>query len=303
MQGAKNSTLFFVVVFFTVVRLTVCSKSVKGYELQLQNQRLPQGEANVKAKENDSNVQPYFLPSSARNVTTTVGQNAYLHCRISSLGDEAQVSWIRKRDLHVLSSGKIVFSTDQRFQVIHPEKSENWTLQIKYSQLRDSGIYECQVNTVPKISMAFTLNVVDSRAEIQGPEYVKAGSTINLTCTISQPSMKGLVYWYRNGEMLDYESQVNIITKSSIQSTSSQLTITNAQTTHSGNYTCWPTLAKPTSVLINVVLEGEQPAAMQTGASHRATWSPILPTLIVCLPLLEAYLNCFQLKQFLPFTR
>jgi len=45
--------------------------------------------------------------------------------------------------------------------VIHPEeKSENWTLQIKFAQLRDSGVYECQVNTVPKISMAYQLNVV-----------------------------------------------------------------------------------------------------------------------------------------------
>ncbi|KAK8393020.1 hypothetical protein O3P69_013214 [Scylla paramamosain] len=71
-----------------------------------------------------------------------------------------KVSWIRKRDLHVLTSGMVVFASDQRFQVIHAEKSENWTLQVKYVQLRDAGVYECQVNTVPKISMAYTLTVV-----------------------------------------------------------------------------------------------------------------------------------------------
>jgi len=44
--------------------------------------------------------------------------------------------------------------------VLHPEKSENWTLQIKYPQERDAGVYECQVNTEPKISMAFHLTVI-----------------------------------------------------------------------------------------------------------------------------------------------
>lgn len=52
--------------------------------------------------------------------------------------------------------------TDQFYslQVIRPEKSENWTLQIKFPQERDAGIYECQVNTEPKMSLAFQLNVV-----------------------------------------------------------------------------------------------------------------------------------------------
>ncbi|EDS25886.1 defective proboscis extension response, partial [Culex quinquefasciatus] len=33
-------------------------------------------------------------------------------------------------------------------------------MQIKFAQQRDSGAYECQVNTVPKMSMTFQLNVV-----------------------------------------------------------------------------------------------------------------------------------------------
>jgi len=31
----------------------------------------------------------------------------------------------------------------------------------------------------------------EAEAVIQGPEYVKAGSTINLTCTINLPDMQG----------------------------------------------------------------------------------------------------------------
>jgi hypothetical protein len=71
-----------------------------------------------------------------------------------------QVSWIRKRDLHILTAGILTYTSDARFQVIRPDKSDNWTLQIKFPQERDSGIYECQVNTEPKMSLAFRLNVI-----------------------------------------------------------------------------------------------------------------------------------------------
>lgn len=71
-----------------------------------------------------------------------------------------QVSWIRKRDLHILTAGILTYTSDQRFQVIRPDKSDNWTLQIKFPQLRDSGVYECQVNTEPKMSLPFRLNVI-----------------------------------------------------------------------------------------------------------------------------------------------
>ncbi|XP_064082266.1 lachesin-like [Macrobrachium nipponense] len=213
---------------------------------------------------------PYFLTSGIkRNVTTTVDQTAYLHCHVAQLGDEAQVSWIRKRDLHVLSSGVVVFASDQRFRVLHPEDSDRWTLQIKYAQIRDAGIYECQVNTEPKISMSYFLSVVEARATILGPKIVKAGSTVNLTCVINQPSSQSLVYWYHNREILDYEGSVSINTKADGEQTTSRLTITKATTKHSGNYTCWPTLAQATSTIVNVVEEGEQPAAMQTGVASR----------------------------------
>ncbi|XP_063610480.1 zwei Ig domain protein zig-8-like [Penaeus indicus] len=174
--------------------------------------------------------------------------------------------------------------------VIHPATSDNWTLQIKYVQQRDSGAYECQVNTEPKISMPFYLTVVESRATIQGPGYVKAGSTINLTCIINQVNVEGLVYWYRDQEILDYEGPVSILTQETAEGTTSRLTIRNATPKHSGNYTCWPTSAQPSSVVINVVLEGEQPAAMQTGVGTRTCstthllWMLLLSLTLVLLP-------------------
>jgi hypothetical protein len=37
------------------------------------------------------------------------------------------------------------YTNDERFQVLHGEGSDDWTLQIKYVQKRDNGTYECQV--------------------------------------------------------------------------------------------------------------------------------------------------------------
>jgi len=71
----------------------------------------------------------------------------------------SQVSWIRQRDLHILTTMMITYTGDERFHVVHPEQSEDWDLRVEYVQPRDQGIYECQVNTDPKISLAVMLNV------------------------------------------------------------------------------------------------------------------------------------------------
>ncbi len=70
-----------------------------------------------------------------------------------------QVSWIRKADLHVLTTDVLTFTGDQRFSAHHSTNSDTWTLQIKYTQLRDTGEYQCQVNTEPKISFSVYLTV------------------------------------------------------------------------------------------------------------------------------------------------
>ncbi|KAG8236123.1 hypothetical protein J437_LFUL000486 [Ladona fulva] len=55
-----------------------------------------------------------------------------------------EISWIRRRDWHILTSGLFTYTNDERFQVLHAEGSDDWTLQIKYVQKRDNGTYECQ---------------------------------------------------------------------------------------------------------------------------------------------------------------
>ncbi|ODN03093.1 Tyrosine-protein kinase receptor TYRO3 [Orchesella cincta] len=183
------------------------------------------------------------------------------------------VSWIRKRDLHILTAGIYTYTTDQRFVVLHPEKSENWTLQIKYPQERDAGVYECQVNTEPKISMAFHLTVIESRARIIGGSdiHVQSGSSLRLTCEVEHgPHDIAQVFWYHGSSLIDPQglygeppvSDIKIATQRG-ELLKSQLTILKVRSHHSGNYTCSPTMSAPASVIVHVI--SEHPAAMKKG--------------------------------------
>lgn len=55
---------------------------------------------------------------------------------------------------------RMTFIADERFQSFYVENTGLWTLQIKYVQARDAGIYECQVSTEPKVSARVHLHVV-----------------------------------------------------------------------------------------------------------------------------------------------
>lgn len=69
--------------------------------------------------------------------------NALSH---SSARWQNQISWIRRRDWHILSSGAQLYTNDERFGILHTPGSNTWTLQIKFVQKRDNGLYECQVS-------------------------------------------------------------------------------------------------------------------------------------------------------------
>lgn len=71
-----------------------------------------------------------------------------------------QVSWIRHRDVHLLTVGRYTYTNDDRFRAINRLNSNEWTLQIKYPQQRDAGVYECQISTTPHLSRFYHLNII-----------------------------------------------------------------------------------------------------------------------------------------------
>ncbi|XP_076354755.1 zwei Ig domain protein zig-8-like [Tachypleus tridentatus] len=215
-------------------------------------------------------ISPSFDESPPTNITTQLGQTVYLNCAVNNLGDKT-VSWIRRRDLHLLTVGTETYINEDRFSSAHIEGSQDWPLMIKYPQTTDAGIYECQVSSDPKITFLVQLNIVVPKAEILGPHpmYVKIGSSINLTCVISEsPEPPMFVFWYHNKRMVNYDKEGGEISlqKASDDSAISTLYIKNAQPTDSGNYTCGPSNAEATSISV-FFLDGENPAAIQRDTS------------------------------------
>ncbi|XP_013138652.1 PREDICTED: lachesin-like isoform X3 [Papilio polytes] len=224
---------------------------------------------------------PYFDLVMSKNVTALLGKTAYLNCRVKNLGNKTlnmQVSWVRHRDIHLLTVGRYTYTSDQRFRAIHLPHSEDWTLQIKYPQHRDSGIYECQISTTPHMSHFIHLNVVEPTTEIiGGPDlYIDRGSTINLTCVVLySPEPPAYIFWNHNDAIISYDSPrggVSVVTEKG-ETTTSFLLIQQARPSDSGTYQCNPSNAQSKSVMVHV-LNGEYPAAMQRGGQAFAPTSP-----------------------------
>ncbi|XP_046430316.1 hemicentin-2-like isoform X1 [Neodiprion fabricii] len=213
---------------------------------------------------------PYFDTSSPQNITAQLGTHAYLPCKVRQLGNKS-VSWIRKRDAHILTVDRYTFIADERFQAFYLDGQDTWTLQVKYVQPRDAGEYECQVSTEPKMSYFIKLNVVVPKIEIMGDRdiYVKTGSTVTLRCVIKQSLEEpSYVFWYHeSGRVLIYQQGKLEMRKERVDSdTVSSLIIHTARREDSGNYTCSPSNLDSASVQLHV-LNGEHPAAIQRGIS------------------------------------
>ncbi|XP_047471439.1 uncharacterized protein LOC125026883 [Penaeus chinensis] len=207
-----------------------------------------------------------------------------------------RVIWLRRRDLHILTVGHLTYSADDRFQVVHNDNSNEWTLVIQYAQLRDAGIYECQINTEPKLSRPVTLTVYDSsqeititktkvfvanntastkdghlRVEILGPRerYINEGSSLTLICLVTSsfgPST--LVYWYHETKLLDQNSPrggIKMKIDHASGETTSRLTVTSVEREDGGMYFCVPSGSHPASVLVHVTHDGENEAVIQQG--------------------------------------
>ncbi|PBC34106.1 Cuticle8.6, isoform B [Apis cerana cerana] len=182
-----------------------------------------------------------------------------------TIEEETRVSWVRHRDIHILTAGAYTYTSDQRFQALHRQNTgqnsewSEWTLCIKWAQERDQGLYECQISTIPVKSHQFRLNVVIPTATILGgPDlYVGAGSTINLTCAIhfsSEPP--AYIFWYYNEHVLSYDSPrggVSVITEKGGDVTTSWLLIQTAQPSDSGEYSCKPSNANTASIKVHVL--------------------------------------------------
>ena len=82
-----------------------------------------------------------------------------------------QVSWLRARDVTVLSVGHLAFSSDSRIGVLQVDRprlaASDWNLAIQNTTREDDGMYECQVNTREKINYKVFLSVKGNSQDSQ----------------------------------------------------------------------------------------------------------------------------------------
>ncbi|XP_066979450.1 opioid-binding protein/cell adhesion molecule-like [Macrobrachium rosenbergii] len=235
------------------------------------------------------------------SVTVKEGETARLPCRVLHLKDR-KVTWLRRRDLHILTTDHHTYSADERFKIVHEEGTDLWTLVVQYAQMRDSGTYECQVNADPKISRPVTLNVYGAsppismrntkvfianntastkdgsfRVQIKGREiFMEEGSSLTLTCLVT--SLYGpptLIYWYHDTQLMDYNSPrggIKMQMDHERRETTSRLTVRNVRTEDSGMYSCVPSGSHPATVRVHIH-EGENKAAVQQGGLEESSSS------------------------------
>jgi len=205
------------------------------------------------------NVEPDFDTSTPNVTRVQVDSNAFLHCSVVNLQEESQVSWIRRRDWHIMSVGETIFTTDDRVQVTRREGETDWVLGFKFVKERDEGMYECQVTLANgKVkSRSVHLDVVTPEAIILSTdEYrIEKGSLISLVCILENALLPPeYVFWYQNDRMINYDTARGVtVTTMQGKKTSSRLNIQNAQPHHSGNYTCKPSSSIPASIQLFVL--------------------------------------------------
>lgn len=95
-------------------------------------------------------------------------------------------------------------------------------------------------------------NVSEASAEIMGaPDlHIRSGSQLKIVCTIRHSTEPpSYVFWYHEDRMINHDPGVNVI----YGRTASSLVLQNADSGHSGNYTCSPSNAIPAYVNVHVL--------------------------------------------------
>ncbi|XP_054275114.1 zwei Ig domain protein zig-8-like isoform X2 [Macrosteles quadrilineatus] len=228
---------------------------------------------------------PTFDTSVPGNLTGLVGKTAYLNCRVKNLGNRT-VSWVRHKDIHLLTVGRYTYTSDQRFESVHSPHTEDWTLRIRYPQKEDSGTYECQISTTPPIGHPVYLSIVEPTTEILGgPEmFINIGSTINLTCIVSfTPEPPPTILWRHDRKLINFENSrggISLVTEKGAV-TRSRLLIQKADKADNGLYSCDPTTAAANTIHVHIL--NEHPAAMHHGHGSSHFGPPVFAALLLSL--------------------
>ena len=133
--------------------------------------------------------------------TVQAGTTAFLECQVEGLTNRS-VSWVRRRDRHILAVDREVFIPDPRFSIL--ESGDLWTLSMRDVVAQDEGTYQCQVSCKNRLSKLIDLVVVVPRVEIVPGEdrHVRRNSRVVMECVVDQVIHRPHhVAWIRNGKV------------------------------------------------------------------------------------------------------
>lgn len=127
-----------------------------------------------------------------------------------------------------------------------------------------------QVTSHPPQQNFARLQIIEAYSVIPGaPDfYVRQGSSLRLECRLlSATEPPVYVFWYRQGRMINYDSEPGV--KVEFNESGSILIVNNTKLNHGGNYTCAPSNAKPTFIVVHVI-EGKNISMTKLSRSYSA---------------------------------
>ncbi|XP_074597651.1 uncharacterized protein LOC141852522 [Brevipalpus obovatus] len=200
-----------------------------------------------------------------RNFTVPLGGTGYLQCRINNLADKT-VSWVRQRDLQILTWGRDTYVGDSRFRSLNYLNSNEWTLEIRDAKMDDTGVYQCQISSSPKLSTSVFLRVIELRTIILGgPEiYLQKNTDINLTCIINytpDSSSNYMVIWEHNGNIINFNRGRGVRVINKEIRTPYNLFLTTTTTTNTTTSTTPTSTTNPISPHVDSSNKSSSPAS------------------------------------------
>nr|XP_027234134.1 titin-like isoform X4 [Penaeus vannamei] len=175
-------------------------------------------------------------------ITAATGSSVEFSCEASA--EDGRVSWIRERDLHILSVGSLVFTADPRFSVEQDLRTGAWKLRLARVAQADAGDYSCVTSEHDSRPTLYRLVVVDPTIGMEFPDNitVEVGSTAVLSCRVLHLG-QGTVSWIRDED--HYVTAGLFTTTSDYRFTPSvedsnvwQLRIRDARPEDTGAYSC-----------------------------------------------------------------
>lgn len=261
----------FFVALVTVIHLTTSDQPDEPFALPSDFPGIIVGSAIIVPSSTLQDPPSLDIKGIQANVSASIGRTAFLECKVKNLGHKS-VSWVRHKDVNLISVGKFKYISDERFSIIHEDHDETWVLTIKDLKQSDEGFYECQVNASPLLRHRIHLNVVEPYTEILGGKdvFIDQHSALNLTCVIHAPEPPAHIFWIHDDHAVSESSSIQ--RTSGDDFTTSSLFVAYASQKDSGVYKCNPSNTGSASINVHV-LDGESPDALQTSG---------LPTFMAC---------------------